>query len=238
MNILKKIPLSFEGELHDVRLIQFSIDKKELRPLVPPTLPLYDFNGRALVSMVNVKLPAMKPQFAKSMLKFGYQHIGFRVVVDDSDRFVDGKNKGLYFLRSFTDKPLMVMGANMLTSFNMSKAKIHDEDFMFELRQGNHYLHYAIEKDRPETENEQLFKVIKRVNRAYSQVGGMWRETLVHRKEWPIEWVNCYHFETNFFETARLEGAFIIRKPVRYTWLAPQKVDYYNQVGRLKPGFI
>jgi hypothetical protein len=46
----------------------------------------------------------------------------------------------------------------------------------------------------------------------------------IMREKWPIEWVKCTHFETDFFKTARLEGAFKVKEMIDYEWLPVHKV--------------
>ena len=56
MNILKKLPISFKGELHHIQLINFSIDADEVASFIPKEIKIGRINGRAMISMVNVEL--------------------------------------------------------------------------------------------------------------------------------------------------------------------------------------
>ncbi len=62
------------------------------------------------------------------------------------------------------------------------------------------------------------------VDRAYSANKGVVKMLQISRDEWPLEWVDCYHFQTNFFETARLEGAFRVPKVIDYVWNTPKEL--------------
>src|SRR6478672_1192485 len=102
MNFLKKIPVQYKGELHDVKLVNFTVDKAEVLQYVPAGIKVRDFNGKAIISMVNVLLKDMRPDFLPAALGFDYHHLAFRLLVEDSHRN-KGENKGIFFLRSFTN---------------------------------------------------------------------------------------------------------------------------------------
>ncbi len=139
MELLKNIPVNYSGELHEVKLINFSIEKEEVLDKVPQPLKVWDYNGRALISLVNVQLRDMKMSIAP--LKFDYRHVAFRLLLDDSK--YNKKPTGIYFLKSFTNSPLIVVGGKLMTDFNLSFASIQNEGNSFELKQGNHFLHLA-----------------------------------------------------------------------------------------------
>ena len=54
MNLLKRIPIHYKGELHDVRLINFSVDLDEIKDNVPAKIKVRNFNNRAMISMLDV----------------------------------------------------------------------------------------------------------------------------------------------------------------------------------------
>src|SRR6188472_940138 len=77
MYLLKRIPIHYKGELHDVRLINFSVAMEELKDKVPASIKIRSINGRAMISMVDVKLKNMRPVLAP-FARFNYRHIAFR----------------------------------------------------------------------------------------------------------------------------------------------------------------
>src|SRR5437762_11296068 len=109
MNFLKKLPISFKGELHNIQLINFSIEADEVAPFIPDEIKIRLINSKAMISMVKVELKRMHPTFVPTAMQFNYRHIAFRLLVDDS-KLNNGKCKGVFFFRSFTDKPLVVFG--------------------------------------------------------------------------------------------------------------------------------
>ena len=73
MNLLKRLPIHYKGELHDVRLVNFSVPIEEVVELVPANINVRNFNGRAMISMVDVKLKNMRP-VAFPFIRFKYRH--------------------------------------------------------------------------------------------------------------------------------------------------------------------
>ena len=54
MNLLKRLPIQYKGELHDVRLINFSVAMEEIMGKVPANIKVRDFNGRAMISVITM----------------------------------------------------------------------------------------------------------------------------------------------------------------------------------------
>lgn len=172
--------------------------------------------------MVNVMLTHMHPTFLPASLHFNYRHIGFRLLVEDA-QWNEGINKGIYFIKSFTDNPFIVQGGKLFTDYHLEKAQIICTDQLLTLKQQDRFLTYALDENVPTQTDPKLKESIQTIDRAYSILGGQIRKTQIQREKWPIEWVNCYHFQTNFFKTARFEGAFQVNETIYYEWEPPQK---------------
>jgi len=223
MNFMKRIPIKYLGELHEIRLVNFYVDMEEVRPLVPERIRIRDFNGRALISMVNVMLRNMHPSFLPGALNFEYRHIAFRLLVDDSG-LNGGEAKGIYFLRSFTDKNLIAAAGALLTDYRLEPAAIHNIDRMLELKQGERFLNYALDPGAVPAADPQLLQTVGALDRAYSLRDEELYMVRILRERWPLRPVECYLFETNFFKTAQLAGAFTVDETIRYEWLPAQAV--------------
>ncbi|MCW3084947.1 MAG: hypothetical protein JWP12_2313 [Bacteroidetes bacterium] len=228
MSILKNIPIKYKGELHDVKLINFSVDMEEVKNSVPKGIRILDVEGRAMISMVDVQLKNMHPTFVPEQFCFNYRHIAFRLLVDDSE--YSGEPKGIYFLRSFTNKPLIVQGGKWFTNYNLETAELESFENMLELKQEDNFLNYAFRDRSPVVKNESLKRTIGNIDRAYSLNGKQLQFVQILREKWPIEWIDCYHFQTNFFKTAQVECAFKVAETIHYQWLPPQNVNYGHQL--------
>lgn len=222
MSFLKKLPIRYTGELHDVRLINFSIDPQEIAGQLPEPLKLRLFDGRALISMVDVQLKKMHPAFTPDFCRFHYRHIAFRLLVDDSAYSRD--LKGIYFLRSFTASPLLAAAGSMFTIYRLQSAQIHTEGQTVQLEADGKVLEYTLSDTHVIEKEPWLKECIGHIDRAYAVEGDDVYTVQIQREKWPIEWVKCEHFSTSFFQTARLEGAFRVKEMIPYTWLPPRKL--------------
>ncbi|MBA3901279.1 MAG: DUF2071 domain-containing protein [Bacteroidetes bacterium] len=216
------IPIKYFGELHQIKLINFTIDMDEVIRKVPEPLKIRSFNGRAMISMVDVHLKKMRPSFLPEALSFEYRHVAFRLLIDDS-QYNDGPMKGIYFLQSFTDKPLIVFGGGLLTNYNLETATFKQEKECFRLQGMNHCLEYQLNAEKHK-DLPKLKQSIAAIDRAYAVADGKVKVTQIQREKWPIQEVSCSRFETDFFKSARFEGAFEVKEVIHYQWLPPQNV--------------
>lgn len=221
MSLLKRIPIHYKGELHDIRLINFSVSMDEVKSKVPPNIKVRDFNGRAMISMVDVKLKNMRPLVAP-FVRFNYRHIAFRLLVDDSG-YNNGMNKGIFFLRSFTSNPIIVAGGKLMTDYNLETADIAECNGEVTISQSGNHVKYCV-NGLEASDDDELKKIIGALDRAYSVLGDTVRVTQIQREKWPIQPIHCAAFENTFFKTAKFEGAFKVFETIYYEWLPPKKI--------------
>lgn len=217
------LPISYYGELHDVHLINFSVDLHEIKTLLPGGLqPLQIRPGRCLISMVNVDLQRMRPFYSWFPGRFRYRHIAFRLLTDD--RFIaQGKNRGIYFLQSFTNKRWVASAGSRLTIFRLRTARItyNAARTSFRLQHGDHSVHYSIQPGEIANGTDAVKGWIQSLDRAYYAHGEETRYVKICREQWPLVPVTCTDFQTNFFPSARLEGAFVVPQTIYYHWERP-----------------
>lgn len=239
MDLLKKIPIRYKGELHKIDLVNFSVELSEVEHLVPKPITPRLINDRVMISMVNVQLQRMRPAFLPSMLSSGYQHVGFRLLVEDAPYNPDGKNKGVYFLDSFTNRPAIVWAGGLLTDYRLRRAELWNHKRNLDLRCGNQILSYTIDPvNPPEIYHEELRATIGEIDRAYSVLGSLVRRTQIVREKWPLQEIRCTDFTTNFFRSARLEGVFRVPETIHYTWMPPKAVLPVPQSIRSEAVFV
>lgn len=215
--------MKFKGELHEVKLINFSVDINEVLPFVPKSLKVLEDKGRAIISMVDVQLKKMKPT-AFPFMKFGYRHVAFRLLLNDEGLNDHGKPKGIYFLKSFSNRPVLNFFGNLISKYNLTNAKVEEYFDAVSLKQNENYVDYALDPYASPEEDDELYQKIHRIDRAYATEQNDIFVTRIARKHWPIEPVKCYHFATNFFKTAKFLGAFRVKDVINYTWNNPSKI--------------
>ena len=220
---LKSLPISYNGILNDVKLIAFTVPKEEVLPGLPDGIEPVIENGRVMFSLVSVELTDMKASVLP--IPFNYHHVAIRMCVKDSEHNESGDNQGVYFWQSYTNKPLMVAGGKMLTAYNLDNADIKLAEPVFQLRSADHFISFAIDLNAKKLGDQDLFKKIQKLDRAYFSTGDHIYRTRITRSEWPIKWTDCYVFETNLFQDVKVEGAFYIDHPIHYKWNKPELIS-------------
>jgi len=235
MSSWKTLPIGYRGELHDVELVQFSLDLEEAARVLPPPLVPRRIAGRALVSLVNVRLRRMRPTFLPGLVGFSYRHVAFRLLVDDpalAPHDPQAAGRGIFFVRSFTDRPLLAQAGNLLTHYRLTPAELAVDPRGLAVREGGRRLSYRKAVLGAEVPSPGLFggwsearAVVGALDRAFAvdPEGGVW-ETRILRPDWPLEPLALAGFTTDFFESARLECAFRVASVIPYYWLAPVRV--------------
>jgi hypothetical protein len=207
----------FKGELHNVKLINFSVDFEEVKDMIPKELEVFQENGKAIISMVDVRLKKMTPVWIP-FIKFGYRHVAFRLLLNDKSLSGETEPKGIFFLKSFSEHLPLNWAGNLIGNYNLTFAKIKEYFDAVSLKSKNKFIEYALDPYGLIESNTNLFNKIKRIDRAYATQKANVYVTQIVRKEWPIEPIKCYHFATNFFKTAKFLGAFQVKKPILYRW--------------------
>jgi len=219
MDALKTLPIAYTGELHEVQLVAFSVPEEEIRPNLQKGInPLVE-NGRVLFTMVSVELKKMKANVFP--VGFSYKHIAIRMCLNDHAFNESNEDQGVYFYQSFTDRPSLVAGGKLMTAYNLETAKFKTAGDVFEMKSGDDYLLFAIDKSVPKIGDVDLYNKVQRLDRAYFIARSKLYRTCITRSEWPIKWADCYAFETNLFKDVKKEGAFYIEHPILYKWNPP-----------------
>lgn len=111
----------FESSL----VFTFAIPKEQFQHLLPECLEPDTFNGKwAFIAVAMVQTKALRPKGFPKLLGNNFFLIGYRVFV----RFTNqaGKNlRGLYILKSETDKKKMEFFGNIFTHYNYTTTDIH-----------------------------------------------------------------------------------------------------------------
>jgi hypothetical protein len=211
--------MKFTGELHNVRLINFSVNLEEVLPFVPKQLKILQEKGKAIISMVDVQLNNMKTK-SIPFFKFGYRHVAFRLLLEDNST----DPKGVFFLKSFSNKPLLNFAGNLVSNYKLSNCTINEYFDAVSIKHEKKYINYALDPYSKAEYNKELYQKIKRIDRAYTIEKEETYVIRITRKKWPIEPIKCYHFATNYFKSAKFIGAFKVNEIIYYTWNQSEKV--------------
>jgi len=125
LSFLKNHPFAVEAFFESSLVFTFATPKEQIQHLVPECLELDTFNEKwAFIAVAMVQTKALRPKGFPKMLGNDFFLIGYRVFV----RFTNqaGKNlRGLYILKSETDKKKMEFFGNIFTHYNYTTTDIH-----------------------------------------------------------------------------------------------------------------
>src|SRR5688572_5482926 len=126
-NSLKNHPFAVEAFFESSLVFTFAIPKEEIQHLIPECLELDTLHDKwAFIAVAMVQTKALRPKGFPKMLGNDFFLIGYRVFV----RFINGAGKnlrGLYILKSETDKRKMEFFGNIFTHYNYTTTDINQK---------------------------------------------------------------------------------------------------------------
>lgn len=124
LSFLKNHPFAVEAFFESSLVLTFSIPKEEIQHLIPDCLTLDTFEDKwAFIAVAMVQTKSLRPKGFPKILGNDFFLIGYRVFV----RFENnaGKNlRGLYILKSETNKKKMELFGNIFTHYSYTTTDI------------------------------------------------------------------------------------------------------------------
>jgi uncharacterized protein YqjF (DUF2071 family) len=125
LSFLKDHPFAVEAFFESSLVFTFAIQKEKIQHLIPECLELDTFNDKwAFIAVAMVQTKALRPKGFPKVLGNDFFLIGYRVFV----RFTNSAGKslrGLYILKSETDKKKMEFLGNIFTHYNYTTTDIN-----------------------------------------------------------------------------------------------------------------
>ena len=123
-DFLKNHPFAVEAFFESSLVLTFSVPKEELEKLIPECLELDVFDEKyAFVAAALVKTKELRPKGLPKIFGKNFFLIGYRIFVRYTNS--DGKRmRGLYILKSETDKKQMELFGNIFTHYSYSTTDI------------------------------------------------------------------------------------------------------------------
>ena len=124
LSFLKNHPFAVEAFFECSIVLTFAVPKEQLQKLIPECLELDTFNDRwAFVAMAMVQTKGLRPKGFPKILGNDFFLVGYRVFVRYNN--TAGKRlRGLYILKSETDKKKMEFFGNIFTHYNYTTTDI------------------------------------------------------------------------------------------------------------------
>ena len=124
LNFLKNHPFAVEAFFESSTVLTFAVPKQALEKLIPECLSLDTFNDEyAFFAVAIVKTKSLRPKGFPIFMGNDFILVGYRVFV----RYIanDGRRlRGLYILKSETDKKKMEFFGNIFTHYNYTTTDI------------------------------------------------------------------------------------------------------------------
>jgi hypothetical protein len=123
-SFLKKHPFAIEAFFKSSIVLTFAIPKKQIQDLIPECLELDTFKDEwAFVAVAMVQTTGLRPKRFPKFMGTNFFLIGYRIFV----RYTNNSGKrlrGLYILKSDTDKKKMEVLGNIFTHYNYTTTDI------------------------------------------------------------------------------------------------------------------
>ncbi|MCX6182620.1 MAG: DUF2071 domain-containing protein [Bacteroidetes bacterium] len=123
-NFLKDHPFAVEAFFESSLVLTFAVPKEELENLLPDCLTLDIFNDKwAFIAVAMVQTSDLRPKGFPKFMGNDFFLIGYRIFVRYTTN--EGKRlRGLYIIKSETDKKKMEMMGNFFTHYNYTTTDI------------------------------------------------------------------------------------------------------------------
>src|SRR5215213_6672491 len=129
LSFLKNHPFAVEAFFKSSLVLTFAAPREHIQQLIPECLELDTFDDKwAFIAVAMVQTKALRPKGFPKMLGNNFFLIGYRVFV----RFTTQAGKrlrGLYILKSETDKKKMELFGNIFTHYNYTTTDIHHSTY-------------------------------------------------------------------------------------------------------------
>lgn len=207
-SLLKNHPFAVEAFFESSTVLTFAVPKEQLQDLIPECLELDTFQDKwAFVAVAMVQTKELRPKGFPKFMGNDFFLIGYRVFVRYTSN--TGKNlRGLYILKSETDKKKMEYLGNMFTHYNYTTTDISKTE-----TEGIKVLSSVISNFKLT-----LDQAAQEVSLPENSPFANWKEA--RRYAGPLPFTFTYNKETK--EVLIIEG-------VRQNWIpSPVKVIDYN----------
>lgn len=123
-SFLKNHPFAVEAFFESSLVFTYAIPKEQIQPLIPDCLQLDTLNDKyAFIAVAMVQTKSLRPKGFPRIMGNDFFLIGYRVFVRYTNKA--GKRlRGLYILKSETDKKKMEIMGNIFTHYNYTTTDI------------------------------------------------------------------------------------------------------------------
>lgn len=147
-DFLKDHPFAVEAYFEQSIVLTFAVPKEELASLIPECLTLDTFQEKwAFIAVAMVQTKGLRPKGTPKFMGNNFFLIGYRVFVRYTNQ--EGKRlRGLYILKSETDKKKMEFFGNIFTHYNYTTTDIQqvEGEESIEISSVQSHFHVVLDK--------------------------------------------------------------------------------------------
>ncbi len=235
LSFLKNHPFAVEAYFKSSYVLTYAVPKAQLERLIPECLELDTFDDKwGFVAVAMVKTKHLRPKGFPKFMGNDFFLIGYRVFV----RFKNSKDKrlrGLYILKSETDKRKMQFFGNIFTHYSYTTTDItqveNEESIEIHSEKSNFHIQLSKDLDQVDLPKNSPFSEWKEARRFAGPLPFTFtyddkkEEVLVIegvRSNWKPTAINVMAHEFEFinslgFQGAVLANAFVIND-IPYSW--------------------
>jgi hypothetical protein len=235
LDLLKNHPFDVEAFFESSTVLAFAVPKEELQPLIPESLELDLFEDKwAFIATAMVETSNLRPKGFPTALGKDFFLIGYRIFV--KYHTASGKRlRGLYIIKSETDKSTMEFFGNLFTHYNYRQTDINidkkDGRKLITSKKSNFILDIQEDSLEPPLPKKSPFQSWKEARR----FAGPLPFTFTYKKEkkemliiegvrsnWKPNPIKVNHFKSEFldslgFKKIILANAFVVNQ-IPYLW--------------------
>jgi len=153
LSALKNHPFAVEAFFESSLVLTFAVEKSQIQDLIPPCLALDTYNDRwAFIAVAMVQTKSLRPKGFPRIFGNDFFLVGYRVFV----QYINNAGKrlrGLYILRSETNKKTMEVLGNIFTHYNYTTTDINQVKKNGILEIGSTRSGFKVSIQNQETEN-------------------------------------------------------------------------------------
>ena len=231
-SFLHNHPFAVEAFFKNSLVITLAVPKNELGKMIPECLSLDAHDNYAFLAVALVQTKKLRPKGFPEMTGRNFFLIGYRIFVRYNSN--NGKNlRGLYILRSETDKKPMSFYGNIFTRYNYSTTDIEliSDENGIEVNSKTSKLKICVNRqENPALPDGSPFKDWKEARRfagplpfTFSYDGNKKEVTIIEgvRENWTPQPVELINFQSGFINDLKLNfipaNAFVVEN-IPYYW--------------------
>ena len=242
LSFLKNHPFAVEAFFESSLVLTFALPKEQLQDLIPECLQLDTFQDKwAFVAVAMVQTKNLRPKGFPKFMGNDFFLIGYRVFV----RYNNSKGKklrGLYILKSETDKKKMELMGNIFTHYNYTTTDIQQIEEIDSKQITSNHSKFAVtiskDEDNIPLPQQSPFADWKEARRFAGPLPFTFtykkatKEVLIIegvRENWTPAPVKVLDYSFDFLNTLQLKNAILANAFVI------KNISYYWKKGKIEP---